>query len=391
MQWPRQRDDEDGEPATLVLRVEGPAAIEIQHLSRRHHRAGQPLLRLAGGRPHRAAPGAAGAPARSAARRTCPTDPEPWPRLASPACPDRSRTRLARRARPAGRRGQADVTASARRAGTRHCHNLLGRLPIGQHHRHSQVARAESRRDITRRCFRRRQPCAASPPAALRGARPSGAEPRTVAELCDPGPLGDMVLGAENAPVTIIEYASMTCPHCAALPRSRPFRSSRSYIDTGKVRFIFREFPLDPLAAGGFMLARCAGKDKYFPLIDLLFSSRTKWAVQNPIEPLFSIAKQAGFSQEAFNDLPRSDQKLPTRSGRMSAQPGRRQVQGQFDADLLHQRQTRSPAPCRSTRLEKEIEPYLKASTAFCEFLAPRRRSRAHPQKTVRSLLPRRS
>ncbi len=84
------------------------------------------------------------------------------------------------------------------------------------------------------------------------------------ADLADAGPDGDVMLGSDKAPVTIIEYASMTCPHCAHFSRERRFRSCKKrYIDTGKVRFTLRTFPLDALAAAGFMLARCAGNDKY--------------------------------------------------------------------------------------------------------------------------------
>ena len=72
------------------------------------------------------------------------------------------------------------------------------------------------------------------------------------------------------------------------------------YIDTGKVRFIMREFPLDGLAAAAFMLARCAGPDKYYPMVETLFAQQAKWAVRNPIEPLMAIAKQAGFTQQTF-------------------------------------------------------------------------------------------
>ena len=67
------------------------------------------------------------------------------------------------------------------------------------------------------------------------------------------------------------------------------------------MRFIFREFPLDPLAAGAFMLARCAGKDKYFPLIETLFAQQKEWVVQKPLAPLLGIAKQAGFTEESFD------------------------------------------------------------------------------------------
>src|SRR5262249_50372806 len=98
--------------------------------------------------------------------------------------------------------------------------------------------------------------------------RPAFAQNPSLEELMQPGPLGDMALGDANAPVTIIEYASMTCPHCAHFHETTYPELKKKYIDTGKVRFIFREFPLDSLALAGSMLARCAGKDKYFPMIE---------------------------------------------------------------------------------------------------------------------------
>jgi protein-disulfide isomerase len=119
-------------------------------------------------------------------------------------------------------------------------------------------------------------------------------------ELMKPNPLGEMALGDAQAPVTIIEYASMTCPHCAHFSTTTFPELKKRYIDTGKVRFIFREFPLDQLAAAGFILARCAGPDKYFPLIETLFASQRDWVVQRPLPPLVAIAKQAGLTQEAF-------------------------------------------------------------------------------------------
>ena len=121
------------------------------------------------------------------------------------------------------------------------------------------------------------------------------------AELAKPGPDGDIVLGSEKAPVTIVEYASMTCPHCAHFSTTTFPELEKRYIDTGKVRFIFREFPLDPLAAAGFMLARCAGKDKFMPVVETLFAKQQEWMVQKPIPPLMSIAKQFGFSEQSFN------------------------------------------------------------------------------------------
>ncbi len=126
------------------------------------------------------------------------------------------------------------------------------------------------------------------------------AQSASPADLAKEGPLGDIVLGDANAPVTVIEYASMTCSHCATFHNTTFPAMKTKYIDTGKVKYILREFPLDPLAAGAFMLARCAGKDKYHPLVELLFQKQKEWVVQNPIPPLLSIAKQAGFTQESF-------------------------------------------------------------------------------------------
>jgi protein-disulfide isomerase len=137
----------------------------------------------------------------------------------------------------------------------------------------------------------------------------SGAEV-SVAELMTPGPLGDEVQGAANAPVTIIEYASMTCPHCSHFHETTYPEMKKKYIDTGKVRFIFREFPLDPLAAAASMLARCAGKEKYFPLIEAFFSQQKDWVVQKPLQPMFAIAKQAGFTQQTFDECLANQQML---------------------------------------------------------------------------------
>lgn len=119
-------------------------------------------------------------------------------------------------------------------------------------------------------------------------------------ELMKPSALGDIAMGKDDAPVTIVEYASMTCTHCAHFSREVFPKIKERYIDSGKVRYILREFPLDPLAAGAFMLARCAGNDKYYPIVETLFEQFNKWVVQNPIPPLLAIAKQAGFTQQTF-------------------------------------------------------------------------------------------
>jgi len=129
----------------------------------------------------------------------------------------------------------------------------------------------------------------------------ASAQTVSVDELAVPGPLGDVEIGNKNAKVTVIEYASLTCSHCATFHEKTWPALKQKWIDTGKVRFILREFPLDPLSTAAFMLARCGGNDKYYPMVDLLFSQQKNWAFSNkPVEALLSLAKQAGFSQESF-------------------------------------------------------------------------------------------
>lgn len=133
----------------------------------------------------------------------------------------------------------------------------------------------------------------------------------SVDELMKPTDLPDLAIGPKDAKVTIVEYASMTCPHCAHFSTEVFEPLKKKYIDTGKVRFIFREFPLDNLAAAVSMLARCAGGEKVFPLIETFYEKQADWAFANgsPVPKLFDIAKQAGFTQESF-DKCLTDQKL---------------------------------------------------------------------------------
>ena len=122
--------------------------------------------------------------------------------------------------------------------------------------------------------------------------------------------LPDLWLGAKDAPVTMIEYASMTCTHCAAFHEETWPTLKAKYIDPGKVRFVLREFPLDPLATAGFMLARCVGPDKRYAIVDLLFSQQKNRAfVPKPVEALENTVKQAGITHEAFETCLK-DQKL---------------------------------------------------------------------------------
>ena len=119
-------------------------------------------------------------------------------------------------------------------------------------------------------------------------------------ELAQAGPLGDVALGSPDAKVTIIEYASLGCTPCADFHKTVYPTLKSKYIDTGKVRFILREFPLEDLSTAAFMLARCAGDDKYYAIVDLLFEKQAQWAfVKKPLDALFQIVKQAGFTQES--------------------------------------------------------------------------------------------
>ena len=119
------------------------------------------------------------------------------------------------------------------------------------------------------------------------------------------GPLlPDMALGSDKAPVTVVEYASMTCPHCAHFDQTTFPEIKKRYIDTGKVRFVLREFPLDDLAMAASMLARCAGNGdagKYFALVDTLFHEQPQWLVDEPLAPLTALAKRSGFTDDSFN------------------------------------------------------------------------------------------
>ncbi|GAB6843864.1 protein-disulfide isomerase [Methylorubrum rhodinum] len=130
------------------------------------------------------------------------------------------------------------------------------------------------------------------------------AQSADTAALLQPGPLGDVWLGPADAKVTIIEYASLTCSHCAHFHKETYPVLKERYIDTGKVRFTLREFPLDPLSTAAFMLSRCDGNEKYYPISDLLFDQQQNWAFvrkpQSPVDALEQIVRQAGFSKEKF-------------------------------------------------------------------------------------------
>ncbi len=136
-----------------------------------------------------------------------------------------------------------------------------------------------------------------TPPAAV--AAPTVMAP--LDQLMSIGPLPDITQGSPSAAITIIEYASMTCSHCAAFHETTWPELKSKYIDSGRAKFILREFPLDPLATAGFMLARCAGPDKRNQYVDQLFAQQKSWAfVDRPVEPLLALVKTLGMSQTEF-------------------------------------------------------------------------------------------
>ena len=112
------------------------------------------------------------------------------------------------------------------------------------------------------------------------------------------------ILGNPDAPVTIIEYASLTCPHCAQFHTEVLPELKERYIDPGKVRLIYRDFPLDQMALAAAALAHCAGPERYFSMLDVLFETQSNWAqADDPITAIKRLGKLA--------DSPREDASLP--------------------------------------------------------------------------------
>lgn len=131
-------------------------------------------------------------------------------------------------------------------------------------------------------------------------ANPAIAQSAIAAAVAKPVSLPDIAIGPETAPITITEYSSLTCPHCAAFGQN-VFPMLRSkYIDTGKVRFVFREFPLDVKAAAAAILVRCIGKgdsEKSLAAVEILFKLQERLMVQTK-DTLFYVGKMHGMSVE---------------------------------------------------------------------------------------------
>ncbi len=180
----------------------------------------------------------------------------------------------------------------------------------------------------------------------------------SAADLADAGPNGDVMLGSDKAPVTIIEYASMTCPHCAHFSETTFPELQKRYIDTGKVRFTLRPFPLDQLAAAGFMLAICGGKDKYMPILETLFAKQDVWVVEKPVPPLEEIAKQFGFTEDQFNQCLANQKVL---DAVQAVRDHAVQKLGVNSTPTFFINGKKFVGDLTIDQLAKEIDPYLKA------------------------------
>jgi protein-disulfide isomerase len=119
--------------------------------------------------------------------------------------------------------------------------------------------------------------------------------------LSNSHPLGERSIGSPTAPVVMVEYASATCPHCAEFHNTIWPLIRKKYVDTGNVRFVFREFPLDNLGFGAFILARCAPEDKYFPIIELLFKEQDQWMSSTARKDLFRLMNSIGMNKTEFD------------------------------------------------------------------------------------------
>jgi protein-disulfide isomerase len=177
------------------------------------------------------------------------------------------------------------------------------------------------------------------------------------ADLADAGPDGDIMIGSDKAPVTIIEYASMTCPHCAHFSETTYPELKKRYIDTGKVRYTLRTFPLDALAAAGFMMARCGGNDKYMPIVETLFAKQPEWLVKEPLAPMKEIGKQFGITEDAFNQCLANQKMLDSIQ---AVRDHAVQKLGVNSTPTFFVNGKRMVGDLSIDQLAKEIDPYLK-------------------------------
>ena len=138
-------------------------------------------------------------------------------------------------------------------------------------------------------------------PSASAGARQVIQNP-TLQDVLPPGDLPEIALGRPDAPVTIIKYASLTCPHCRAFHRNVFPQLKREYIDTGKVRFVIREFPIGKTSGSATIALRCAPPEKYLELYGKYLEQQPSWVSQEVrLDPIFAVAQQVGMTRAQFD------------------------------------------------------------------------------------------
>ncbi|MBO6782137.1 MAG: DsbA family protein [Alphaproteobacteria bacterium] len=166
--------------------------------------------------------------------------------------------------------------------------------------------------------------------------------------------LGPRVIGSEDAPVTVIEYFSLTCPHCAAFHNGAYAELKEKYVDTGKVKFVYRDFPLDGVGLRAAMMARCVDEKRYPGVIQVLFKTQENWARSaDPVAELQKIGALAGLGAEAFESCVQSDA---------------------LANGILAQRQEASAAGVRSTptfEINGRMYPGSRSIEEFDEILEP--------------------
>lgn len=127
-------------------------------------------------------------------------------------------------------------------------------------------------------------------------------ESPTLADILEPGSLPEIVIGRADAPVAIVEYASLTCPHCAKFHKDVYPQLKREYLDTGKVRLIMREFPIGRTSGMATIVMRCAKPERQLELIGKFFAQQSTWVSQEVrLDPIFDVAKQVGMTRAEFD------------------------------------------------------------------------------------------
>ena len=173
---------------------------------------------------------------------------------------------------------------------------------------------------------------------------------------------GDMVMGAADAPVTIIEYASLTCPHCARFHTETLPKLKSEYVETGKVKYVFRDFPLDRLALNAATIAQCAGPERYFTFLDVFFQQQANWTRGNDAEAMLTslkrLARMGGMSDAQIDAcLQNKQMQDAVIASRMA---GENQFQVKSTPTLIINGQRHSGA-LSFDEIEKIIKPLIKS------------------------------